>query len=323
MVPFLLAKEGVAPKSGLTFTAKDPITVVFSIDTAVLKVCSLVHVGTLFPGSFHELHCLRVNGCMYLTQQQRVGKVYVRWLQLPGGGGRGVFGSFKEFFGNVGDAVILVSMGVFSPCLDHCFFCSAAASAGCCCNLYRDVHRVRPAEALVLLSKHSNSAKRPTPLGKPSSYTYVSPIFVYFPDESLPFPPLPLRLLAFRGVSTTPPRQLFKTSLFFNQTNSKMKADILKPKKDITAAFHKYLAVILGERTEAAEDAMFTRKVRCDAVRCDPFHFNRAAAGKRWRERRDTVRDICFIDKNGGEILCIGISSQREREERYRSRHLY
>lgn len=37
--------------------------------------------------------------------------------------------------------------------------------------------------------------------------------------------------------------------------------DILKPKKDITAAFHKYLAVILGERTEAAEDAMFTRKV--------------------------------------------------------------
>lgn len=39
-------------------------------------------------------------------------------------------------------------------------------------------------------------------------------------------------------------------------------ADILKPKKDITAAFHKYLAVILGERTEAAEDAMFTRKVK-------------------------------------------------------------
>lgn len=39
VVPFLLAKEGVAPKSGLTFTAKDPITVVFSIDTAVLKVC--------------------------------------------------------------------------------------------------------------------------------------------------------------------------------------------------------------------------------------------------------------------------------------------
>lgn len=38
--------------------------------------------------------------------------------------------------------------------------------------------------------------------------------------------------------------------------------DLLKPKKDITAAFHKYLAVILGERTEAAEDAMFTRKVR-------------------------------------------------------------
>lgn len=38
--------------------------------------------------------------------------------------------------------------------------------------------------------------------------------------------------------------------------------DILKPKKDITAAFHKYLAVILGERTEAAEDAMFTRKVK-------------------------------------------------------------
>ena len=39
VVPFLLAKEGVAPKSGLTFTAKDPLTVVFSIDTAVLKVC--------------------------------------------------------------------------------------------------------------------------------------------------------------------------------------------------------------------------------------------------------------------------------------------
>ena len=39
VVPFLLAKEGVAPKSGLTFTAKDPITVVFSIDTTVLKVC--------------------------------------------------------------------------------------------------------------------------------------------------------------------------------------------------------------------------------------------------------------------------------------------
>lgn len=42
----------------------------------------------------------------------------------------------------------------------------------------------------------------------------------------------------------------------------KKKTDILKPKKDITAAFHKYLAVILGERTEAAEDAMFTRKVQ-------------------------------------------------------------
>lgn len=39
VVPFLLAKEGVAPKSGLTFTAKDPLTVVFSIDTTVLKVC--------------------------------------------------------------------------------------------------------------------------------------------------------------------------------------------------------------------------------------------------------------------------------------------
>jgi hypothetical protein len=33
-------------------------------------------------------------------------------------------------------------------------------------------------------------------------------------------------------------------------------------KQDVTAAFYKYLAVILGERTEAAEDAMFTRKVR-------------------------------------------------------------
>lgn len=48
-------------------------------------------------------------------------------------------------------------------------------------------------------------------------------------------------------------------------------ADILKPKKDITAAFHKYLAVILGERTEAAEDAMFTRKVR-SAIRSVPRH---------------------------------------------------
>lgn len=50
VVPFLLAKEGVAPKSGLTFTAKDPITVVFSIDTSVLKVCMLLqsvyHVRT-------------------------------------------------------------------------------------------------------------------------------------------------------------------------------------------------------------------------------------------------------------------------------------
>ena len=44
------------------------------------------------------------------------------------------------------------------------------------------------------------------------------------------------------------------------------KTDILKPKKDITAAFHKYLAVILGERTEAAEDAMFTRKVRTQFI---------------------------------------------------------
>lgn len=38
VVPFLLAKEGTIPKSGLTFTAKDPITVVFSIDTIALKV---------------------------------------------------------------------------------------------------------------------------------------------------------------------------------------------------------------------------------------------------------------------------------------------
>lgn len=47
MVPFLLAKEGVPPKSGLTFMAKDPITVVFSIDTAALKVgrrCRCRHV---------------------------------------------------------------------------------------------------------------------------------------------------------------------------------------------------------------------------------------------------------------------------------------
>ncbi|KAG5176578.1 hypothetical protein JKP88DRAFT_269211 [Tribonema minus] len=40
------------------------------------------------------------------------------------------------------------------------------------------------------------------------------------------------------------------------------KREVLKPKKDVTAAFYKYLAVILGERTEAAEDAMFMRKVR-------------------------------------------------------------
>ena len=38
VVPFLLAKEGTIPKSGLTFTAKDPISVVFSIDTVALKV---------------------------------------------------------------------------------------------------------------------------------------------------------------------------------------------------------------------------------------------------------------------------------------------
>jgi hypothetical protein len=37
---------------------------------------------------------------------------------------------------------------------------------------------------------------------------------------------------------------------------------VLCCKQDVTAAFYKYLAVILGERTEAAEDAMFTRKVR-------------------------------------------------------------
>lgn len=38
VVPFLLAKDDQLPKSGLTFTAKDPITVIFSVDTAVLKV---------------------------------------------------------------------------------------------------------------------------------------------------------------------------------------------------------------------------------------------------------------------------------------------
>lgn len=38
VVPFLLAKDGQVPKSGLTFTAKDPITVVFSVNTSVLKV---------------------------------------------------------------------------------------------------------------------------------------------------------------------------------------------------------------------------------------------------------------------------------------------
>lgn len=37
--------------------------------------------------------------------------------------------------------------------------------------------------------------------------------------------------------------------------------ELLAP-QDVTASFHKYLAVILGERTEAAEDAMFTRKIR-------------------------------------------------------------
>ncbi|CAM9782179.1 unnamed protein product, partial [Hapterophycus canaliculatus] len=51
-------------------------------------------------------------------------------------------------------------------------------------------------------------------------------------------------------------------TVVFSIDTAALKADILKPKKDITAAFHKYLAVILGERTEAAEDAMFTRKVQ-------------------------------------------------------------
>eukprot|EP00752_Nemacystus_decipiens_P001585 g1546.t1 len=51
-------------------------------------------------------------------------------------------------------------------------------------------------------------------------------------------------------------------TVVFSIDTAVLKADILKPKKDITAAFHKYLAVILGERTEAAEDAMFTRKVQ-------------------------------------------------------------
>ena len=59
---------------------------------------------------------------------------------------------------------------------------------------------------------------------------------------------------------------LFFTEIILNGKKNVNKTDILKPKKDITAAFHKYLAVILGERTEAAEDAMFTRKV--SACRC-------------------------------------------------------
>ena len=63
-----------------------------------------------------------------------------------------------------------------------------------------------------------------------------------------------------------------------NEKNKK--TDILKPKKDITAAFHKYLAVILGERTEAAEDAMFTRKVG------KPFQ----TARERTRSRRGNDR---------------------------------
>ncbi|CBN79697.1 hypothetical protein Esi_0388_0005 [Ectocarpus siliculosus] len=59
-------------------------------------------------------------------------------------------------------------------------------------------------------------------------------------------------------------------TVVFSIDTAVLKTDILKPKKDITAAFHKYLAVILGERTEAAEDAMFTRKVhekRLEAAR--------------------------------------------------------
>ncbi|CAM9293643.1 unnamed protein product [Pylaiella littoralis] len=59
-------------------------------------------------------------------------------------------------------------------------------------------------------------------------------------------------------------------TVVFSIDTTVLKTDVLKPKKDITAAFHKYLAVILGERTEAAEDAMFTRKVhekRLEAAR--------------------------------------------------------
>ncbi|CAM9111146.1 unnamed protein product [Choristocarpus tenellus] len=51
-------------------------------------------------------------------------------------------------------------------------------------------------------------------------------------------------------------------TVVFSVDTAFLKGELLKPKKDITSAFYKYLAVILGERTEAAEDAMFNRKVR-------------------------------------------------------------
>jgi CRP-like cAMP-binding protein len=51
-------------------------------------------------------------------------------------------------------------------------------------------------------------------------------------------------------------------TVLFSLDNQFASKSVFKPNKDVTAAFYKYLAVILGERTEAAEDAMFTRKVR-------------------------------------------------------------
>ncbi|CAM9316858.1 unnamed protein product [Chrysoparadoxa australica] len=110
----------------------------------------------------------------------------------------------------------------------------------------------------------------------------------------------------------------------FSIDNAKMKRELLKPKKDLTAAYYKYLSVILGERTEGAEDAMFTRKVRekrLELARAEEAQL--AAMRQREEEAEFGRKDKAGLDKTTIIQQLFNFSAAEEYIHECKGRYIY